>query len=261
MFKFNFKFVLPALAAIVFVAAGASSQTLEIPSGEWRLAELNGRNADDTKAYIDIDVNAARITGSAGCNRLFGSVAGGKGKIRFSKIGTTRMACADASAMRTETQFLNALRRTTRYSENGRTLSLFAGRRVVAKFTAVRRMPPEEPPASGPESMKWMLASIGGKKVSKHGSEAFISFDAEKHSAGGNTSCNVFGGSYTSKGEKLRVTEVIATMRACIEDDRMTIERQFLDALEKTDRYEIAGNKLTLFHGREPLLGFRGEAK
>lgn len=243
------------------MAAGASSQTLEVPSGEWRLAELNGKKADDTKAYIDIDVNAARITGNAGCNRMFGSVAGGNGKIRFLRIGSTRMACADNLAMRTETQFVNALRRTTRYSENGRILSLFAGRRVVAKFTAVRRMPPEEPTASGLESMKWVLDSIGGDRVSQQESEAFINFDAEKHSAGGNSSCNVFGGSYTANGEKLAVTDVIATMRACVEDDRMTIERQFLDALEKTDRYTIAGDKLTLYHGREALLGFVGKAK
>lgn len=261
MFKFKYRSVFTALAFLAYSAVAASAQALEIPSGEWHLSELNGRKVENSKAYIDIDVNAAKISGNAGCNRMFGTVAGGNGKLAFSKIGTTRMFCADPNARRTENQFINAIEHVTHYRETGSTLSLYARNRVVMKFTAVRRLPPEASSGDGLESLKWMLESIGGKKVSPNGAKAFISFDPAKQSAGGDTSCNAFGGSYELKGDKLSITGVIATMRACIEDDRMTIERQFLDGLEKTDRYTLSGSGLTLYQGRRVLLSFRGAEK
>jgi heat shock protein HslJ len=50
-------------------------------------------------------------------------------------------------------------------------------------------------------------------------------------------------------------------MRACIEDERMVTEREFLDGLRDTDRYEIKANKLYLYKGRRLLLSFDAAAK
>jgi heat shock protein HslJ len=50
-------------------------------------------------------------------------------------------------------------------------------------------------------------------------------------------------------------------MRACIEDERMKIERDFLDGLEKANRYEIQREKLMLYQSNRLLLTFKGEAK
>jgi heat shock protein HslJ len=258
MFDLKYRSIITAVLVLAFSAA-VSAQALEIPSGEWLLAELNGRNAEGSKAFIDIDVNAAKVSGNGGCNRLFGGVSGGNGKITFSRLGSTRMYCAGTSGA--ESEFLSALGRVNRYKENGNTLSLYAGTRVVMKFKAVRKLPPVEASEPDLESMKWMLETIGGKEVSKNGATAFISFDAAKHSAGGDTSCNAFGGTYSVNGDKLAITDVIATMRACVEDDRMTIEREFLDGLQKTNRYLISGEKLTLYHDRVELLSFHGVAK
>jgi heat shock protein HslJ len=62
-------------------------------------------------------------------------------------------------------------------------------------------------------------------------------------------------------GRELRITETISTMRACIEDERMQVEREFLDGLRRTDRYEIRVNKLILYQGRNLLLTFEGRKK
>ena len=86
-------------------------------------------------------------------------------------------------------------------------------------------------------------------------------FDPAKRSAGGDSSCNVFGGSYSAIGNTLKLTEIVSTMRACIEDDRMLIERQFLDALRATNRYEIERGKLMLYQNRRLLVTLNGEAK
>jgi len=111
------------------------------------------------------------------------------------------------------------------------------------------------------EDKKWILESIANSPIPKVEEEAFISFDPVKGSAGGNTSCNVFGGNYETNGDKISITKTIATMRACIEDERMQIERQFLDALRIANRYEVRGDKLLLYHDRKLLLTFTGRDK
>jgi len=258
---FNYRTGILLLSILALTAVSGLGQSRTLPSGEWTLVELNGRRIINSKAFINIETASGRVTGNAGCNRMFGAVSGGRrGKISFSDIGTTKMYCADADARRIETQFLNALARVAQYREDRRELSLYDRNRVVLRFRKGRQVPPEEPAASKLEGVKWMLESIGGKKVSGAGAAAFIRFDAAKGSVGGDTSCNVFGGSYTTNGQRLTVGEVIATMRACIEDDRMTIERQLLDALETTNRYAVSGNRLTLFRNQRALLTFRGTA-
>ena len=53
----------------------------------------------------------------------------------------------------------------------------------------------------------------------------------------------------------------IATLRACIEDDRNDIERKMLEALESADRIEIFEDRLTLYTGSRVVLVFRGSDK
>jgi heat shock protein HslJ len=155
--------------------------------------------------------------------------------------------------MGAETAFLSALKNIDRFRQSRNTLELLKGRRVVIRFSAT--------PASRLEDKKWVLDSIGSTSVSKIGRTAFLVFDKTKASAGGNSSCNVFGGTYSATGSTLKITEVISTMRACIEDERMEIERQFLDALRETNRYQVRNNKLMLYKDDRLLLTMTGEAK
>ena len=37
---------------------------------------------------------------------------------------------------------------------------------------------------------------------------------------------------------------MISTMRACIEDERMNVEREFKNGLQKANRYEISKGKI-----------------
>jgi heat shock protein HslJ len=93
------------------------------------------------------------------------------------------------------------------------------------------------------------------------GEQPFLVFDAAKSSAGGNTGCNVFGGNYESKGKTIRNFDTVSTMRACIEDERMTFEREFMDALQKANRFEIKGEKLFLYRSEKLLITFAGRDK
>ena len=252
------------ITVITVFAATAFAQVERVASRQWKLVQLDGtRVADSSTAYLEVDPDQTRFTGSTGCNRMFGSVeVYQRRRINFSKIGTTKMACGEPRVRRIETAFVRALENVDRYRQMGNSLELYSRGRLVMKFTALTKQPPEDPYESVRlEDKKWTLEAIKGIPVSKIGRTAFVVFDRNKGSAGGNSSCNVFGGSYSASGSALKITEVISTMRACEEDDRMTIERQFLDGLQKTNRYEIQHGNLMLYENKRLLLTLIGEAK
>ena len=82
----------------------------------------------------------------------------------------------------------------------------------------------------------------------------------EKHSAGGNSGCNSFGGSYKTDANKISITEIIQTFIAC-EDERGNVERGFLGVLPKANRFEIKAGKLNLYEGDRLLLTFDAQTK
>jgi heat shock protein HslJ len=258
----SFKILIGALAAIIVFAFGAFAQNTDLASGQWKLTHLNGKAVGQTQAYIEIDPAAGRFNGNAGCNRIFGTVKVSRRNITFSRVGSTRMACIDSNVMRLEGDFTKALPQATSFRKAGDVLSIYAGSRRILNFKA-------DPKGSGNasssdvklEDKKWFLETIGGKAVGALGKEAFINFDAAKRGAGGNTSCNVYGGEYTVKDDSISIKQVISTMRACIEDDRMNIERSFLNGLRDASRFEIKGEKLYLYKGNELLLTFHAEDK
>ena len=248
---------------IMASAVAALGQSERIGTRQWKLIQVDGLAVGAaSRAYLELDADQTRLSGNAGCNRMFGSASVQGRRVDFSNIGTTRMACVEPRARRIETAFVRALENADRFRQRGNLLELYDRNRLIARLTAVTKESPQD--GNGLidlEDRKWVLEAIKGVPVSKLGQGAFLSFDANKKSAGGNSSCNVFGGSYTTTGSTLKITDVVSTMRACVEDDRMTIERDFLEGLRQTNRYEIARGKLMLYRNQRLLLTFNGERK
>jgi len=256
-----FKLLLAATLILPVLVFDAAAQTSDLTSNQWRLTHLNGSAVRESKALIDIDRTTGRFNGNAGYNRMFSSVKISGKDITFSAIGTTKMMCVDQGVAKLESEFVAALGKVTRYKVSGNVLTMYTSGHRTIQYKALSKQIDGTGTAAKLEDKKWVLEWIGAKPGGALGSQAFISFFPDRGSAGGNTSCNAYGGNYVVKGKFLTVKQVISTMRACIEDDRMQIERSFLDGLQRTDRYEIRGGKLYLYHGAELLLSFRGEDK
>ena len=254
-------FIISVVAAML--AASALAQDDRIGVRQWKLVQLDGGNVPSTSnAYLQLEAGHQRFSGNTGCNRMFGAVSVNRNRIDFANVGTTRMACADPRTRRLESVFTRLLGNVDNFRQRGNSLELYVRRRLVMKFQAPSKQSPVEPDDTATlENRKWVLDTIRGAAVSDTGPKAFVIFDPQKRSAGGDSSCNVFGGSYSATGSNLKIIDVVATMRACIEDDRMRIEREFLDGLRATNRYEIQNNRLTLYQGRRALLVFVGEGK
>jgi heat shock protein HslJ len=252
--------------SLLILALAGSSFAQATPAGnEWQLTYLRGASVGKVNAFLKIDAAGERFTGNTGCNIMNGSVHINRSRIGFSAAITTKRACTRETAP-VESTLLSALGKATRYQIANDRLRLYAGRLLLAEFRARsvntdQNEPPNPMDQLGLEDRKWILDSVAGAAIPHVEQEAFIVFDPEKGSAGGDSSCNAFGGDYKINGDKISITGIISTMRACIEDERMNIERGFLDGLRSADRYEVRGDKLMLYRRNRLLLTFSGRKK
>jgi heat shock protein HslJ len=257
--KKNIGLILIAFSIISILTTGVFAQP-RLTKYAWELTQLNGRDMGHSNASLYFDEAKKGFNGNAGCNRMSGSYSVNRNAIKFSKIITTKMFCSKPGVMQEEADFTRALSAATRYTITRETMRIYSGRKKILEFQ--RQYPSITLTSSVLVAKKWFLDGQPAPKSTKVPQGAFIAFDKVKGSVGGNTGCNVFGGSYKADGDlNLTITDVISTMRACIEDDRMDTERKLLDGLRKADRYDIEDDTLSLFAGKTLLLTFTGYDK
>ncbi|HMQ04855.1 MAG TPA: META domain-containing protein [Pyrinomonadaceae bacterium] len=247
----------------IFAAAwlgfwGGEARQADIIGIQWTLTRAGAEEVTAALAFIQIDADGKRFSGSTGCNRMSGNAEVKGTKIKFSNVATTKMKCVIEKGDVTETKFLSALKDASTFRLMGNDLHIRdRSGRTTLRFKRLVKLPPvtADEPAVSLEGRKWELEAT--RSLKPIGKGAFIRFDGEKGSLGGDSGCNVFGGEYSREGNKIEIGDVISTMRACIEDDRMSIERELYDGLRSADRFEIRDDKLLLFKGTELLLTFR----
>ena len=105
---------------------------------------------------------------------------------------------------------------------------------------------------------KWSLKKIyTDDKEERVNTKAFIRFDKEKGSAGGNGSCNSFGSTATINGNEVSFKNIFSTKMYC--EQVQQIETGFLSRLRNSNRFEIKDKTLFLYHKKELLLEFSAE--
>lgn len=119
---------------LIFASCSSSS----FPSNNWYgkhllLVEMMGTPVQTSgslyDAHLIFNSENGLINGSGGCNRIFGGYTLGKKKsLRFSEIGSTRMACQN---MNFETRFLDLLDQVRYYDVEEDTMLLKNGKKEV----------------------------------------------------------------------------------------------------------------------------------
>ena len=244
---------------IIFTASAlVFGQKRLLADTEWKLAEAKGKRYTRTTAAISFDNDVSSFGGSPGCNSMSGSVDIRGTNIDFGPIRTTKRMCKLMAGSVPENVVLEGLRSAKKFQVNGSTLSLLDRRgKTLMRFTRQSGHSTDRL-----DDRKWVLEQIKGQQTFVPLPYAFLNFDAKKDSAGGDTSCNVFGGNYSTSGSKITFSNIISTMRACVEDEaKMATERDMLEGLRLANKYELRDGRLFLYRGRELLLTFRGEKK
>ena len=92
---------------------------------KWMLEDIGGSGVvEGVRATLEFPA-ADRAVGNGSCNRFSGGVTIGDSTIAFSRMISTKIACAPA-VMAQETKYLQALQGAERYAQNGASLEVYA---------------------------------------------------------------------------------------------------------------------------------------
>jgi putative lipoprotein len=119
------------LAAGLLMSAHASAGE-RLMGRTWLAEDIQGGGVVDRVQSLLSFEPGGRVTGSGGCNRLFGSAKVEGESLSFGGIGTSRMACVP-SVMQQEQRFLRALAATRAFGFTGAHLRFYdaAGAELV----------------------------------------------------------------------------------------------------------------------------------
>ena len=103
---------------------------------------------------------------------------------------------------------------------------------------------------------KWYLRKIHTESgVDAVKTWAYIQFNEEKKSAGGNGSCNSFGSTAVVNKNEVSFTNIFSTKMFC--EGVQKTEDLFFQRLGEADRFEIKDKTLSLYKGDKLLLEFK----
>jgi len=119
----------------------ATAAAVPLVNTNWRLTNLGERvienPAGSAAVALQLQPTNMRLTGFAGCNRLFGGYLLDADQLKFDQVGATKMACVDESRMKLEQEFFEMLSAVARWKITGSSLELLdAGGSTLATFAA-----------------------------------------------------------------------------------------------------------------------------
>ena len=121
--------------------APAPKAAFSLSGSEWTLEDLEGHAADHGQATLTFP-EAGKIAGNGSCNRFFGSAEISGDSIKFSAMGSTRMACPE-EVMNQESKYLEALQAADRFEWKDPYLLIYG--KGIEKPLRFTRMSPAKP--------------------------------------------------------------------------------------------------------------------
>jgi heat shock protein HslJ len=92
----------------------------------------------------------------------------------------------------------------------------------------------------------WVLEALNGNPPIP-GTVVRIEFTKGKVS--GSSGCNTYNGTYTARGGNMQITNVFATMIACLDANVQAQENEYLTTLALAASYEIINDRLFIYDG------------
>lgn len=243
--------IAPLLIATIILqsCSSTSSSMKEKTSGSWTLATLNENPINRMVAVptLEIDVEAMRIFGNAGCNTYNGPLeALNSNEFKVSdKIVSTMMACNNENI---ESEYLQTLATATKYDMKNGMLKLYnkSGKNVLSfiKNTNVANQRLHD---------IWMTATIDGNPINRMVKTPRLEINLTEMKIFGNDGCNEYNGTIEQVSPTALTFGKIASTRMMCEN--MDVTNRFNAALSKVSSYKLDGLKLHLMdsNGKEVL--------
>ncbi len=211
---------------------------------------------DGTEVTLNFNKQEQQMGGNAGCNHYGGGYELQGNKLILHDVTATLMGCLDEAVMDQEAAYLKALGKAEEYKIEDGILTLtgggfeikFKGKAVTATATTTPTMPDTNPLAR----TFWRLVSYTNETGTHNALEqtdVTLNFDAEKNQFGGIAGCNQYGGEYNLNGSALTTGSIYQTEMYCNDEAVMQQERDYLEALQAAEQFEIDGDTLTVTGG------------
>jgi len=257
---------LPVIATLVVVCAigmacgedpapatPEETETVQHPEFEdvhWRLVELQSESGEMAplldQTVVEVKFSGGEISGTAGCNRYFGSYKLGEANqlTLGSEMGSTQMAC-EPEVMDQEQRYQALLGQVAAIDRvDDHLLLKDADSTTLLKFVAT------EPAAL--ENTEWQATGINNGKGGVV-STATTSFSTAVFTEGqlsGTGGCNRFTATYEIEGDQITIGPAGATEKLCIEPEGlMDQEQQYFEALGRARTFSLTPEKLELRDG------------
>jgi heat shock protein HslJ len=99
-------------------------------------------------------------------------------------------------------------------------------------------------PAASLNGTSWLLKTLNGQSLK---SSRQLTLNVENGKAFGSAGCNTYFGKYTEGGgNSLHIEKIFRTLMACMPNEIMTQESQFVSALQDATNYHLVGKTMTL---------------
>lgn len=192
----------------------------------------------DASKYTIAFGTDGNVSARIDCNRGRGTwKSSGPGRLEFGPLALTRAMCAPAVL---NDRLPTDLPAVGSYAiRNGHLFLTLLADSGVYEFEPIAKSTPLE-------NTDWTLTALGDVTVSAPSSAQtpHIMLNQANRRVSGSGGCNRITGSYLLNRNRLRFTQVAATLMACI--DGMETEKAFLHALEQVRTWKIAGPQLEL---------------
>lgn len=124
----------------------AAAAAVPLTGTTWRLTQIGGQLVDnppgESAASFQLQADNSRVTGFAGCNRMFGEYSLNGEALKFGQVGATKMACLEEGRMQLESRFFETLSQVARWRITDSTLELLdGGGQALATFAATPEAP------------------------------------------------------------------------------------------------------------------------
>jgi len=220
-------------------SGGAKSEPAAKPlaGSDWVLTGMTPA----VRALAGVSVSArfadGAISGHSGCNTYHGSYTQRGDRLTIGTVAGTRMACPPAPTA-VERGYLERLAKVKSFTRTATTLVL----RDASGATLLSYAAPSADAING----SWIVTSLytGDALVSPTGT---LTAKFANSSVSGDAGCNTFSGGVQVDGSNITIGPLASTQRACLEADKTKQESQYLQALGLAKRFEVLGDRLSLF--------------
>ncbi len=221
------------------IVAAPAPKTMALAGTEWSVFKMGSAGLFAGKEPAIAFSADGKVSGTTGCNRLFGSYTQSGAKLVIDGLGMTKMACLDGGLMQQETVFTSILRGESTVSVEAPMTDGFPEKLVITgangvSFTAAPIVPRAPPPRPMPdrtslENGEWVVEDINRGGVIDN-TRLTLAF-GEDGRVSGSTNCNAFSGSFKSTSTKVFLSDIAVTERACLAEALQNQEAAYLAIL------------------------------